>query len=74
MDELKPWIAGTLIMGRDADGRPTLEWERSEGWTARPLPGRDRHGLVRPARDYAFERAFARLNARIVQANRKRGG
>lgn len=56
-----PLPAAVLIMCRDAEGALDLRWE-GEPSRARPLPGRDRHGLQRPARDYAFERAVAKLN------------
>jgi hypothetical protein len=52
-----------LIMCRDEHGNLDLRWE-GETSRARPLPGRDRHGLQRPARDYALERAVAKLNKR----------
>lgn len=48
----------------DASGEPRLTTWHPDERRARPLPGRDKHGLMRPARDYAFERWCARRPAR----------
>jgi hypothetical protein len=61
----------TLYLGIDEDGQRTLKWGwELNPWRAAPLPGRDKHGLMRPARDYALERAVARMNARPSRGTR----
>lgn len=51
----------TLILGRDENGDRTLEWEQ-KGRQIAPLPGLTRSGHMRPARDYALERAHRKLS------------
>lgn len=51
-------------MWTDENGERQLDWESTLLSRVRPLPGRDKHGLQRPARDYALERAVAKLNRR----------
>lgn len=63
------WHRFTLIMCKDEDGRPDLRWEEKPQ-RARPLPGRTRSGQMRPARDYALERAVARENKRVTARNK----
>lgn len=58
-----PRIWGTLIMCRDEDGRPDLKWDwELKPYRCAPLPGRTKSGHMRPARDYALERSWARDN------------
>ena len=68
-DEFEP---NTLYLGVDEDGQRTLQWGwELNPWRARPLPVRDRNGLLRPAREYVFERAVERMNKKIRQTNRR---
>lgn len=54
-------LTSTVWVWTDPDGtRRHSSTDPDLAPRTRPLPGRDRHGLMRPARDYGLERAFAR--------------